>query len=86
VLSGIAATGTLHIGNYVGALSVWADEQDRYDKYFMIDDLHALTIPENVQPDAQSAGTIRDPRWLKPRDCPDEVRWPRLWSLKRELV
>ncbi|MCA1707835.1 MAG: tryptophan--tRNA ligase [Actinobacteria bacterium] len=52
VLSGIAATGTLHIGNYVGALSVWADEQDRYDNYFMIADLHALTIPENVQPDA----------------------------------
>ncbi|MGH4015511.1 MAG: tryptophan--tRNA ligase [Pseudonocardiaceae bacterium] len=52
VLSGIAATGTLHIGNYIGALSVWADEQDRYDNYFMIADLHALTIPENVQPDA----------------------------------
>lgn len=52
VLSGIATTGTLHIGNYVGALSVWADEQDRYDNYFMIADLHALTIPENVQPDA----------------------------------
>lgn len=52
VLSGIATTGTLHIGNYIGALSVWADEQDRYDNYFMIADLHALTIPENVQPDA----------------------------------
>lgn len=51
VLSGIAATGTLHIGNYIGALSVWAEEQDRYDNYFMIADLHALTIPENVQAD-----------------------------------
>lgn len=52
VLSGIATTGTLHIGNYIGALSGWADEQDRYDNFFMIADLHALTIPENVQPDA----------------------------------
>jgi tryptophanyl-tRNA synthetase len=51
VLSGIAATGTLHIGNYIGALSVWAQEQDAYDNYFMIADLHALTIPENVQAD-----------------------------------
>ncbi|MDQ3761447.1 MAG: tryptophan--tRNA ligase [Actinomycetota bacterium] len=51
VLSGIAATGTLHIGNYIGALSVWADEQDLYDNYFMIADLHALTIPENVNAD-----------------------------------
>lgn len=51
VLSGIAATGTLHIGNYIGALSVWAKEQDTYQNYFMIADLHALTIPENVRPD-----------------------------------
>lgn len=51
VLSGIAATGTLHIGNYIGALSVWANEQDSYENYFMIADLHALTIPENVQAD-----------------------------------
>lgn len=51
VLSGIAATGTLHIGNYIGALSVWARDQDAYDNYFMIADLHALTIPENVQAD-----------------------------------
>lgn len=51
VLSGIAATGTLHIGNYIGALSVWAKDQDTYENYFMVADLHALTIPENVQPD-----------------------------------
>lgn len=51
VLSGIAATGTLHIGNYIGALSVWAKEQDTYENFFMIADLHALTIPENVQAD-----------------------------------
>ncbi len=51
VLSGIAATGTLHIGNYIGALSVWAEEQNSYDNYFMIADLHALTIPENVRAD-----------------------------------
>ncbi|MDV6011206.1 tryptophan--tRNA ligase [Haloechinothrix sp. LS1_15] len=52
VLSGITATGKLHIGNYIGALSVWAREQDRFENYFFIADLHALTIPENIQPDA----------------------------------
>lgn len=51
VLSGIAATGTLHIGNYIGALSVWARDQDTYENYFMVADLHALTIPEHVQAD-----------------------------------
>ncbi|MGH8886618.1 MAG: tryptophan--tRNA ligase [Egibacteraceae bacterium] len=51
VLSGIAATGALHIGNYIGALSVWAQEQDCYENFFFIADLHALTIPENVRAD-----------------------------------
>lgn len=59
VLSGIAATGTLHIGNYIGALSVWAQEQDRYDNHFMIADLHALTIPENVRAE-ELRGRIRE--------------------------
>ncbi|MGH3517667.1 MAG: tryptophan--tRNA ligase [Haloechinothrix sp.] len=51
VLSGITATGKLHIGNYTGALSVWAQEQDRFENFFFIADLHALTIPENIRPD-----------------------------------
>jgi tryptophanyl-tRNA synthetase len=50
VLSGITATGTLHIGNYIGALSVWADEQDRFENFFFIADLHALTDPEAIRP------------------------------------
>jgi tryptophanyl-tRNA synthetase len=51
VLSGITSTGKLTIGNYVGALSAWVDEQDRYDNFFFIADLHALTIPENIKAD-----------------------------------
>jgi tryptophanyl-tRNA synthetase len=52
VLSGITATGKLTIGNYIGALSVWAESQDSYENYFFIADLHALTIPENIRADA----------------------------------
>jgi tryptophanyl-tRNA synthetase len=52
VLSGITATGKLTIGNYLGALSVWAKEQDRFENFFFIADLHALTIPEDIQADA----------------------------------
>lgn len=76
VLSGIAATGTLHIGNYIGALSVWAQEQDAYDNYFMIADLHALTIPENVQA-GRVAGTDSGECsavcgvWARPRPLSD---------------
>lgn len=51
VLSGMMPSGTLTIGNYVGALSKWAQSQDRYENFFFIADLHALSIAENVQPD-----------------------------------
>lgn len=45
VLSGIRATGNLHLGNYYGALSKFVRMQDegKYDPMFFIADLHALT-------------------------------------------
>ncbi len=49
VLSGIQPTGILHIGNYIGALSVWVANQHLYNNLFMIANLHALTIPEAVK-------------------------------------
>ena len=43
VLSGIRATGNLHLGNYFGALSKFVRMQEDYDSNFFIADLHALT-------------------------------------------
>ena len=43
VLSGIRATGNLHLGNYYGALSKFVKMQEDYDSLFFIADLHALT-------------------------------------------
>lgn len=51
VFSGIQPTGKMHIGNYIGALSVWAENQSKYDNIFCIVDLHALTIPEAIKPE-----------------------------------
>lgn len=48
VLSGITATGRLHIGNYIGAISLWADNQSEYENFLFVADLHALTIPEVI--------------------------------------
>ena len=47
IVSGIRATGKLHIGNYLGALKQFVDLQNSTDKqcYFFIADLHALTTP-----------------------------------------
>src|SRR4051794_32878311 len=52
VFSGIQPTGKLHIGNYIGAISQWVAHQADYDNIFCIVDLHALTIPEAVDPAA----------------------------------
>jgi tryptophanyl-tRNA synthetase len=43
VLSGMRPTGKLHLGNYMGALANWVKLQDKYDCYFFVADLHALT-------------------------------------------
>ena len=45
VLSGIRPTGQLHLGNYLGALSNFVKMQNegKYDSYYFIADLHALT-------------------------------------------
>ena len=50
VLSGIRATGNLHLGNYYGALSKFVKMQNDYDCLFFIADLHALTT--NPDPNA----------------------------------
>jgi len=45
VFSGIQPSGTLHIGNYLGAIRNWVEDQDKYDNIFCIVDLHAITVP-----------------------------------------
>jgi tryptophanyl-tRNA synthetase len=53
VLSGIRATGNLHLGNYYGALGKFVRMQDDYDCLFFVADLHALTT--NPDPNALHA-------------------------------
>lgn len=43
--SGLQPTGTIHLGNYVGAIKNWVALQDQYDCFFCIVDYHAITIP-----------------------------------------
>jgi len=37
---------SLHIGNFVGALTQWRDMQATHDAIFCVVDLHALTVPQ----------------------------------------
>ena len=43
VLSGMQASGKLHLGNLVGALSNWVKLQSTYDCFYFVADWHALT-------------------------------------------
>ncbi len=45
--SGIQPTGSLHLGNYLGALKQWVKLQREKDCIFSIVDLHAITIPQD---------------------------------------
>jgi tryptophanyl-tRNA synthetase len=43
VLSGMQASGKLHIGNLVGALQNWVKLQEEYECFYFVADWHALT-------------------------------------------
>jgi len=45
ILSGIKPTGSLTLGNYIGALRHFKDFQDQGEVYIFVADLHALTLP-----------------------------------------
>src|SRR3989338_1099449 len=47
VLSGIRATGRLHLGNYLGAVKGFLELQDNsdYQTFYMVVDLHTITTP-----------------------------------------
>jgi tryptophanyl-tRNA synthetase len=45
VFSGVQPSGTLHIGNYAGAIKNWVRLQDEMECFYCIVDYHAMTIP-----------------------------------------
>lgn len=49
ILSGIQPSGKLTLGNYVGALRNWVQlqKEDVYESYYMIADLHAITVKQD---------------------------------------
>lgn len=47
IFSGAQPTGNIHLGNYLGALRNWVDLQHKYESFFCIVDLHAITLPQD---------------------------------------
>ena len=55
--SGMQATGTLTLGNYLGALKNWVSISDEYECFYGVMDLHSLTIrqePANFRKNARN--------------------------------
>lgn len=52
LLTGLQPSGTLHIGNYFGALKPFVDRYEEFDSMLMVADYHALT-------------SLRDPEMLR---------------------
>lgn len=49
IFSGVAASGNLHIGNYIGAIKQWVELQnsEEYKNIFCVMDEHAITTPQD---------------------------------------
>lgn len=41
------SASSLHLGNYLGALTQWVSMQSSYNAYYVIVDLHAITMPQD---------------------------------------
>lgn len=73
IFSGVQPTGHLTLGNYLGAMRRWAEEdQHRADALFCVVDLHALTVehdPARVRRLSRQAATLLLATGLDPERC-----------------
>ncbi|MGB9612670.1 MAG: tryptophan--tRNA ligase [Candidatus Margulisiibacteriota bacterium] len=73
VLSGIQPTGRLHLGNLKGAVENWVRLQEKYECYFFIADLHALTTAytetKNLKEDTKQLTIDLLSSGLDPQKC-----------------
>jgi tryptophanyl-tRNA synthetase len=64
VVSGVKPSGDLTIGNYLGAMKGWAENQHKegYENFFFIANLHAITVRQD--PELLKKRTIDIAAWL----------------------
>lgn len=77
VLSGIQPTGSLHIGNYLGALKNWVRMQPDYESIFLIVDLHAITIfqdPAELRQKIEQTAAVFIAAGIDPKQSPVVVQ------------
>lgn len=73
VLSGIQPTAdSFHLGNYLGAVRNWVAMQDDYDAFYMVVDLHAITVehdPKALRQRTRVAAAQLLAAGLEPQRC-----------------
>ena len=72
VFSGIQPSGSVHLGNYLGAIKGWVQGQSEKDNFFCIVDLHALTVPNDpkqLKMETRSLAAMLFACGLKPDQC-----------------
>ncbi len=47
MLTGLQPTGIITLGNYIGAIKQMIENQDKFDSYIFVADLHSITIPQD---------------------------------------
>ncbi len=47
IFSGMQATGTLTLGNYLGALKNWIALEDEYECFYCVVDMHSITVRQD---------------------------------------
>ena len=47
ILTGLQPTGTITLGNYIGAIKQMVNNQDKYNSYLFIADMHAITVKQD---------------------------------------
>lgn len=49
IFSGVQPSGTLHLGNYLGAILQWVEMQEKYNSIFCVVDYHAITVKQDPE-------------------------------------
>ena len=62
VFSGMQPSGDVHLGNYLGALRSWVADQQLYEAFYAVVDLHALTLEHDAETLAEK--TLDLATWL----------------------
>lgn len=47
ILTGLQPSGSITLGNYIGAIKQMVKYQDEYDSFIFIADMHAITVPQD---------------------------------------